>query len=395
MNAGGSSPYDYKTGGALNGIAGTGITYDFTGSLRSTTSPTIGAWEYMLCVEAYQGAVFRKAYATLKEAFDQINSGTMTGQLTLKIVKSPYETASATLNASGSGSANYTSVVIYPSYDSLSVSGILNAPLICLNGADKVIFDGRVNAAGNVASLTLSNGSTGSSASTIQFIESAQNDTVRYCYLKGAGTGTATGLVHFSTASTGTGNTGNVINQCILSGQSQNERPINMVYSLGTSGKENRQNKLTNNQFYYILSPSTASNGIYLSSNSSEFEISGNHFYEPAIFVSSADVEYALIRIDNTTGNNFSIRGNYLGGSAPSLAGQWVKTGQNNVFYGIYLNVGSSGTTSVQDNRLANLSYTNAGNASFTAIHVASGLVSIGTENGNSISESLVNKPLQ
>jgi hypothetical protein len=52
------------------------------------------------------------SFTTLKGAFDAINAGTHTGTITISITGNTTETASAVLNASGSGSASYTSIGI-------------------------------------------------------------------------------------------------------------------------------------------------------------------------------------------------------------------------------------------------------------------------------------------
>ena len=53
-------------------------------------------------------------YATLKLAFDAINAGTLTGDVTLNIISNITDNNSAVLNAPGSGSATYSSVLIQP-----------------------------------------------------------------------------------------------------------------------------------------------------------------------------------------------------------------------------------------------------------------------------------------
>ena len=53
-------------------------------------------------------------YSTLKAAFDAINAGTIHGVIILQITGSTTESSSAKLNASGSGSASYSSLTIYP-----------------------------------------------------------------------------------------------------------------------------------------------------------------------------------------------------------------------------------------------------------------------------------------
>jgi hypothetical protein len=51
-------------------------------------------------------------YATLQLAFTAINNGVHTGAVTVTIVGNTTEVGTATLNASGSGSASYTSISI-------------------------------------------------------------------------------------------------------------------------------------------------------------------------------------------------------------------------------------------------------------------------------------------
>jgi hypothetical protein len=113
-------------------------------------------------------------------AFDAINSGTHTGTLTVTITANTSESASAVLNASGVGSANYTSINIYPTVSGLTISGNLATPLIDLNGADNITIDGRVNATGNLVDLTITNSSTSNAAgtSTIRYINDATIDIV-------------------------------------------------------------------------------------------------------------------------------------------------------------------------------------------------------------------------
>ncbi len=75
-------------------------------------------------------------YATLKDAFDAINAGTHTGAVTVEIAGDTTEVAPAVLNASGAGSASYTTVMITPT-GARTVSGAIAAgnPLVDLNGA--------------------------------------------------------------------------------------------------------------------------------------------------------------------------------------------------------------------------------------------------------------------
>jgi hypothetical protein len=60
------------------------------------------------------GGAISGSFTTLKDAFDNINNGTYTGAINISITNNTTETATAALNASGSGSASYTSLLIRP-----------------------------------------------------------------------------------------------------------------------------------------------------------------------------------------------------------------------------------------------------------------------------------------
>jgi hypothetical protein len=106
-------------------------------------------------------------YATLTAAFTAINNGTHTGAITITLTASHTLTAAAILNASGTGSANYSSINISPNTNVTISSSLSNVQAIRLSGADNVTIDG-LNSSGR--SLSITNSGTGSS-STIYFIK--------------------------------------------------------------------------------------------------------------------------------------------------------------------------------------------------------------------------------
>ena len=139
-------------------------------------------------------------YTTIASAFSAINNGTLTGAIELQIISTITETSEAKLNASGMGSASYTSVVIYPIVANLTIQNLSTGnsgplTLIEFNGADNVTIDGRVNRTGTAKSLTIENrrqlalgGSNNvhNRINTILFNNSATNNRIDYCILKGA-----------------------------------------------------------------------------------------------------------------------------------------------------------------------------------------------------------------
>ena len=71
-------------------------------------------------------------------------TGTHQGVITVSIVASTTEPGPAILNASGAGTASYTSVLIRPGVDGVTVAGASRGGrrLIELNGASNVTIDG-------------------------------------------------------------------------------------------------------------------------------------------------------------------------------------------------------------------------------------------------------------
>jgi len=151
-------------------------------------------------------------YPTLKDAFDAINAGTHTGAITVDVVGNTVETVTAVLNASGSGSANYTSVVIKPVGGARSIQGNIAGAVIRLAGADNVTIDGRIGLA-NFRNLAIQN--TGNSASSAAIWLShgagaatdsagAQNNLIRNCTIT-TGVSVGSGIaVSFCVVSSGT-----------------------------------------------------------------------------------------------------------------------------------------------------------------------------------------------
>jgi hypothetical protein len=178
-------------------------------------SPLVGP----VTVTATAGTVGPTDYATLKLAFDAINAGTHQGAITIDIVSSTTEgTTPATLNSSGAGSASYTSVLIRPSTDGVSISGnpASGFGVVQLNGADNVTIDGdNPNTGGTNRNLTITNTavSTTTYSSVIRIalstlITTADNDTFKNLNLVGSATGRN---VSSATSTTGSENTAYVI----------------------------------------------------------------------------------------------------------------------------------------------------------------------------------------
>ncbi len=355
-----------------------------------TVAPASAPFAGPITVTATGGTLGPTDYTTLKGAFDAINAGTHTGTITITVIGDTTETSTSLLNASGSGSASYFSISIQPSGGvTRTISGNVSN-LIMLNGADNVTIDG-LNTGGNA--LTISNTSTGIST-TILFSGDATSNTIQNCTISGSETSTGTGTIYFSTGTT-TGNDNNTITNNSI-GPAGANLPTNAIYAVGTSGAiSNSGIQITDNKIFDYFNAGQSSNGLNVLGGNTDWTITGNNFYQTATRTATAGQTHTGILINTSgggTGNNFVVTGNFIGGSDASAGGSpWSMAGSfANKFVGIFLNVGTSTATSVQNNTIKNFSWlttstTSTGTGVWSGIYVMAGAVNVGTTTGNVI----------
>jgi hypothetical protein len=269
----------------------------------------------------------------------------------------------------------------------LSITGNLAAPLIDLNGADNVTINGSLNGLNAGKDMIITNTSVSSTAgtSTIRFINDAISNTVKYCNLKGSSIATAGGILFFSTTTGANGNDGNTIDNNNITSASDVNRIYNAIYSAGTSATtENSGNIISNNDLYNYCSRAGSSMGINLYSNTTNWTITANSFYEIASFVTTLTGNCGFIYI--TAGNNYSITSNNIGGSGPLCSGTWTKTGSTSgTIFGIYLSTTAGTASDIQGNVIRNFNWTGSSGWFYGIRAEGEGSVNIGTSAGNII----------
>jgi hypothetical protein len=388
-----------------------------TGPPSETRSPqTIGAFArnaqpktFGVCdtagpieVEASGGVVGPTAYATLGAAFTAINAGTHTGTITIDVAADTVEAATAVLNASGAGSASYTSIAISPCGGAArTITGALALPLIDLNGADNVTIDG-LNTGGN--SLTISNTNSGAVAntSTIRFIGGATNNLITRCSIQGSFSGTvatAGGTIYFSTDTVAlTGNDNNTVSNCNI-GPAGANLPSKAIYASGTTttlANENSGVLIDNNNIFDFFRDVNAS-GIHVLSGNDNWTISNNRLYQTAAraFTTAAS-RYAGITLNSSSGTigAFTVTGNTIGFGAANGTGTTTITGSSNEFRGFdFPSVNTTTPTSVQGNTISGISQTSsrastsATSSCFVGIMLgtSAGRFNVGDVTGNTI----------
>ncbi|MBK8149137.1 MAG: hypothetical protein IPK58_13265 [Acidobacteria bacterium] len=321
-------------------------------------------------------------YATLKAAFDAINAGTHTGAIQINICGNTTEAASAVLNASGTGSASYSSVAINPSGGGArTVSGSFVGALVDLNGADNVTIDG-LNTGGN--SLTFSNAGLGAS-STIKFANDATANTVTKITAQGSGDASF-GVIYFGTGTT-TGNDNNAVTDSNITAAGAN-LPLNGVYSFGSSVSiDNSGNAITGNNISDFFNASSASNGLNINSNNDGWTISNNKIFQTAPRTYTTASTHNGINV--TSGSGYTVSGNTIGYAAANGTGVYTMGGTIATrFVGINLGVGTNSATSVQGNTVASISLATSSGASTSngvlcGLSITSGNVNVGNVTPN------------
>jgi putative cofactor-binding repeat protein len=334
-------------------------------------------------------------YPTLWGAFETINNGGGSGEVTVTITENHTLTTTAVLQQTG-----YT-VTIQPS-GNRTVSGSMNAPLILFNGADNAILDGIALSGAN--KLTVTNTNTGSAASALRLSNDASNNIIRYCTFQGATRGNFNnGVVNISTA--GQGTTGCDNNQIIHNHirEAGANLPQNGITMEGASSSAlNNNNVISDNHICNFFTPNTSAGftcGIYSYRYNTGTTIENNHFYltNPAQG-SGNSINLRAIEFDDGvhsagTAGGFTIHNNFIGGSAPDAAGAPLTLTHPTdliTFMGIYIAAGNAGISSLQGNIIRNISLSCLFNKNdnwlgFNGIHIYGGRVNVGTTTGNVI----------
>lgn len=312
------------------------------------------------------------SYPDLNSAFAAINGGAQTSAtITVDLVGNTTETVSAVLN-----SGAWTSLMIQPSGGSArNITGAIAGHLIDLNGADNVMING-LNTGGNA--LSISNTNTGT-VSTIRFINTASNNTITNCTVLGSSTDLTTGTILFSTV-TAVGNSNNTISSCDI-GPAGTNLPANGIVSIGTAANENANNTIQNCNIFDFFSATLISRGVFISSNSNSWTISGNKFYQTNLRSYTGANTHRAIHV--AAGANYMVSNNTIGYSSSTGTGNYLMTASAAaLFVGIELSVATTSLSTIQGNTITAITLTTTSSAATTngalcGISVTSGNISI------------------
>jgi hypothetical protein len=334
------------------------------------------------------------SYSTLTEAIADLSASGITQPVIFEL-SSTYTSASETFplvlpSISGANATN--TITIRPSSGATgrSITSTNALTTIDINGGNYWIIDGRKGGTGTAdLAITNTNPLTPSSVSSaIRFINDASNNSLKYCSVTSRAGSTVSGVVVFSTTTGTTGNDNNTIDNCYLNG---GDYSSNVIYAAGTTtstATNNSGNTISSCIIYDFYSVDSQSwNGILLASGNTDWNIIGNSFRSThTMYVIPNNLNYTAIRIINTSsGNNFVITDNIIGGLDGS---PWriEGTDYNMIFRAIWLSVGSTTASSIQNNTIKNIEIeTGTTDNRQCLIYLQAGSINCGTITGNTI----------
>jgi hypothetical protein len=341
-------------------------------------------------------------YLSITAAIADIQAQTLGGALVLEL-QPPYlgvaETFPLIIPAlNGASAVNTLTIRPASGATGLSITSAVSlAPTVDLNGAQFVTIDGRPGGVGSHAGsgggaasqLTIAN--TDIDGVALRFINEASGNTIRYTTLQSVNTAGATsGTVLFSTTTGANGNDNNTMDHCDIGDGAS--LPVYSLLALGTTttmAQGNSGNTISNcNVFNFAIG------GVRLIDGNTDWIVTGNSFYQTASRTVVTTKSILPILVSNASGNNFTVTGNFIGGSAPNAGGTaWTMTGSGVLglrFQGIQLTVGTTTPSSVQGNVISNFVWKTSTSAItppglWSGIYMQAGAANIGTVTGNII----------
>ncbi len=272
-------------------------------------------------------------YLTLTDAFSAINNGTHQGNIIIAITANTNEnTTSAILNASG-GLSSYTNISLgVLGNGNFTISGNGNVPIIVLNGADNVVFEG--NNVSNLKGLTIENTITNTNAYALQLINGVQNSIFQNITLKSAQTDDLGVISIFANSSENNENIN--INNCNITKNSV-ANPRNGVFVGGLGTGKNTNNIIQNCEISDFFNAFASTNGVFLANNIGIFTIHQNLLFQTANLNFLVANDHRGIRV--SAGEQINITKNTIGYANNAQTGFYTTRGLNinTRFFAIHL----------------------------------------------------------
>lgn len=395
----GTGTVDYVGTNLSNIISGLSVntTYDFyvypynavtcaNGPVYNTTSPLSGSQSTTGCPTLSSVITIGAGYdyATLIDAIVILNGCGITQPTILELQSNYVSTSEAFPISLGtiSGASAINTITIRPASgvsSALSITSSNSTGTISHNQGSNFIFDGRPGGAGTNKFITIENTST--SGYAINYQNESSNNVLRYLTLKSQNTSTSSGTIVFSTTTGANGNDNNTVEyNDICAVNASSATPTNAIYAAGsaaTSASNNSNNVVSNNtirDFYNSTSTTNGGSGVNIVTGNTDWTISNNSIFQTQTRSTfGAAAPFYAIFINNTSGNNFNVSSNIIGGTAINAGGSalTINASTTALMRLVYLSVGTTTATNVSSNTIKNISFTT------TSASTVNGLISV------------------
>ncbi|MES2778644.1 MAG: T9SS type A sorting domain-containing protein [Bacteroidota bacterium] len=281
--------------------------------------------------------------------FNFINSGVVSGNITVNITSDIQEPGTVALNPTvETGVGNYTIRVVPDAAIERILYGTVGAGMIRINGADRVTFDGRFAGSGRYLKFV----DTSTTGSTIALMNDAHRDTFMYCTI--LGNNTSTGDFLFGPCTIGSGNDSNGLMYCKLNSINRSTLVTNTNISSAnaSAGTENSENTIAYNE---IVGSRYGGINLNAGSTGNNWMIYNNYFYLDSVSIANpTGADHWIIYIQG--GGGHTIRKNSIGGSATDRSGlPYTITSAARSVYPIYVNSNSPFPITVDSNNIGNM----------------------------------------
>lgn len=245
------------------------------------------------------------SFSTIQAAYGAVDFSAVAGAYIIE-VSSSYDPASETFPISLTAKANASetnTITIRPATGATISFTSATSKLISFDGAKFVTVDGRQAGVGTTKGFSFSNTSVAATASTIDFINDAYKNTLKYCTVLGSEVaaqggapapitsgniviGTTTGTVarggDATAGFTGSGNLYNTIDNCDIADATAGT-PTAGVCMIGTASFTNEGNVVSNCNIYNCFNPNyNYSAAVFIGANSQSSVITNNKIYQTA-----------------------------------------------------------------------------------------------------------------
>jgi len=326
-------------------------------------------------------------YGTIQEAYNAVDFGVAAGAYSIEIgalYNVANETFPITLTAKAGASATNT-ITIKPA---AGATVVVANPTVTATVNKTIVFDGAsyvtIDGAGR---LTIQNPNT-ESAHTIFFTNGATNNTVKYCYVKGASVtkGAASinnAVIYFDAQA----NNGNVIENndiCDIDGLA---KPVTMILVNSTSTSASEYNTIKFNHIYNYNYVTGTANGtpaaVHVTGPSSNVQVLSNRIYWSGTIADTKAALYGITFDAAYIGAESLVEGNVIGGTAADNSGTATFNTTGDI-RGINVNLNST----VKNNTIKNITISStAANAYMININAnGTGLADVNAWSGNTIS---------